>query len=108
MSEQRKMRAELRQGLHQFLMQLYLSYTQTLDKKQVIEQISGVLKEEHEYFTGQTLSMPADVGATLKEIATDYEKKARTSTSYEEQMQYSEDMESLMKAYEILAKERGR
>jgi hypothetical protein len=106
MSEQRKMRSELRQGLHQFLMQLYQSYSQSLDKNLVVEQIVGVLNEQHEYFTGQSMTT-SNLEETMKEIAIQYEKKAKSATAYEEQMRYHEDLDILLKAQEILARERG-
>ena len=106
MSEQRKMRAELRQGLHQFLMQLFFSYSQTLDKQAATEQIAEVLKEQYEYFTG--IGMPTQSDSEIKELASKLEKQASATTDFELQMRYLEDMETLLKAHEILTKERGR
>jgi len=39
MSDQRKARAELRQGLHQFLMQLYFSYTESMGKEEATKAV---------------------------------------------------------------------
>lgn len=40
MSTQRRLRSELKQGLHQFMMSLYNSYLQTLPHEEAVEQIS--------------------------------------------------------------------
>lgn len=107
MSEQRKMRADLRQGLHQFLMQLFFSYNQTMDKKMVVEQIAEILNEQHQYFTGVEMKGSSTTIEELEELAKKYEQKAKSSAEYEEQMRYHEDLDILLKARDILAKERG-
>jgi hypothetical protein len=107
MSEQRKMRAELRQGLHQFLMQLYLSYTQSGDKRAAIDQIVEVLHEQHEYFTGTAMVTKSGAEEELAELAKQFEAKAKATSDYEEQMTYYHNVEALNLALDILVKERG-
>jgi len=48
MSDQRKARAELRQGLHQFLMQLYFSYTESMGKEEATKAVQEVLTEQYQ------------------------------------------------------------
>lgn len=107
MSEQRKMRAELRQGLHQFLMQLYVSYTQTMNKREAVDCISEVMKEEHEYFTGAELPDSSGVFEELTELSKSYEAKAKTTNDYNEQLTYYSKVEAISDVLDILKEERG-
>lgn len=102
MSEQRRIRAELKQGLHQFLMTLYNSYRQTLPHEEAVEQISICLKEEIEYFTKQPLEQEKslDLDGFIQEI----EKRARAERDSVKQYELYEDVENLVHAKEILQK----
>lgn len=101
MSEQRRMRAELHQGLSQFLMQLYFSYTESMGKDDATQHILEVLKEQYEYFSGQGLPTEG-ANDSLRELANSYYKQAQESKVFEEQMHLQEKAEALEKAYDIL------
>lgn len=101
MSEQRKARAELRQGLHQFLMQLYFSYTESMGKQEATKAVQDVLTEQYQYF-GAQVPEEASSGKDLSVLAKELEKRARASQSQEEQMYLYEKVETLMRAIEII------
>lgn len=107
MSEQRKLRAELRQGLHQFLMQLYMSYTQTLDKKTAIEQIVEVLNEQHEYFTGQAMQLSGGSEEELTKLLKTLEDKSKNALTEYDRMTVFQQYETVQETLEILKQERG-
>lgn len=98
MSNQRRMRAELRQGLHQFLMQLFFSYSESLGKQEAMDMILEVLDEQYTYFAGE--SKPK--ASTLSDTARQIEAEARDCQSYDEQMRLYDYVETLVKAQEIL------
>lgn len=102
MSEQRRMRAELKQGLHQFMMSLYRSYQQSLNHEESVKIISTVLEEEYEYFTKQSLQREGSLDLTtqIQEI----ESLARKEKDSVKQHEMYEDLEALVSAQEILAK----
>jgi len=106
MSQQRRMRAELNQGVHQFLMQLYHSYKESMGHEESVGQILEVLQSQHEYFSGETISTGGTVDE-LRMMAKDFESKAKASTVYEEEMIHYEKAVALYNAIEILEKERG-
>ncbi|MFE4029260.1 hypothetical protein ACFX4N_24220 [Priestia sp. YIM B13551] len=102
MSDQRRMRAELKQGLHQFLMTLYKSYLQTLPHEVAVEQISSCLEEEYEYFSKQSIQKenPLDFTTHIQQIET----LARKEKDSVKQHELYEELEALVNAQEILAK----
>jgi hypothetical protein len=57
MSNQRHMRQELRQGLHQFLMSLYLNYKQSMDADNARDTILSCIEEEYEYFAKKQMNV---------------------------------------------------
>lgn len=101
MSEQRRMRAELRQGLHQFLMTLYRSYSQSLDHERAVEQIGKCIKEEFQYFTKQ--SLPEENSSfDFKTIIQQLEKAAKKEPDAYKQMELYTKVETLSNAQEII------
>lgn len=101
MSEQRRMRAELRQGLHQFLMSLYKSYSQSLNHEQAVEQIKECIKEEYQYFTKQSLQ-DEDSSFDFNTIIRQLEKAAKKEQDAYKQMDLYTKMETLSTAQEII------
>lgn len=104
MSDQRKMRSELRQGLHQFLMQIYESYTQTLSQEDAKKVVSECIEEQYKYFFAEGLknnSAKDALTAKLQELT----NKLSESTTFDSQMYYAEKIDSLNAAIEILTKE---
>lgn len=102
MSNQRRMRAELKQGLHQFLMSLYGSYTQSLGHEDAVQQIAACLEEEYKYFTKQAVQQEQslDLETYIRRI----EALAKKEKSPVKQHEIYEDAEALLKVQEILAK----
>lgn len=102
MSTQRRLRSELKQGLHQFLMGLYNSYLQTLPHEEAVEQISICLTEEFKYFTKQAMKQEEslDLGSLINKV----EKRARSERDSAKQFGLYEDVEVLVRAQEILTK----
>lgn len=102
MSEQRRLRSELRQGLHQFMMSLYHSYSQSLSHENAVEQIGECLKEEYEYFTKQQLN--ASKTNSLEITIESLETLARKEKNSVKQHELYEELEAVVNAQEILAK----
>lgn len=100
MSEQRRLRSELKQGLHQFMMTLYNSYTQTLSHEESIVQISKCLVEEYEYFNKESMKKeaPLDLADQIRELET----FAKTEKDPTEQHTIYEHVEILISAQEVL------
>lgn len=103
MSEQRRLRAELKQGLHQFLMSLYHSYTRTTGHEVAIEQISEALEKEYKYFTKESLEKPSQ-SLNLEEVIKLVDSKARKERHAVKQHEYYEELEILTSAQDILVK----
>lgn len=106
MSEQRKMRAELKQGLHQFTMSLYQSYLQSLSHEQATELIVQCLEEEHGYYSQKPLSKPEVTlpPFTLETHIQQVEQLAKKEDSPDKQFEFYNDLETLLSAKEILEK----
>lgn len=102
MSEQRKLRTELKQGLHQFLMTLYHSYTQSMSHEDALQEIAKCIREEHEYFTKHPLAKTPtlDFPRMIKTL----EIRARKEKDATVQMGLYQDAETLMNAQDILSK----
>ena len=103
MSEQRRLRSELKQGLHQFLMTLYNSYRQTNNHEASVEQLASCLSEEYEYFTKEKLNKE-NTSSNLQPLITELEQRARRERDSSEQYALYQDMETLVNAQEILSK----
>lgn len=101
MSYQRKMRAELRQGLHQFMMTIYQSYQSSMSHEGAIEIISNCLKEEFQYFIKDSLKNQSfDFNSLIEKL----EGIARNERDSVKQHEIYEDLEALMNVKEVLAK----
>lgn len=102
MSEQRRVRSELKQGLHQFLMTLYNSYLETAGHEQAVKQLAEVLSEEYTYFTKEPLATKST--SSLQSHITELEQRARRERDSSEQHTLYLDLETLVNAQEILSK----
>ncbi|MGK0536242.1 hypothetical protein [Bacillus sp. 'calajunan'] len=102
MSDQRRLRSELKQGLHQFTMTLYNSYRQTLSHDKSVEQISNCLIEEYEYLTKQVMKQEKtfNLGSLVEKV----EKRAKDEKDPVKQFELYEDVESLLRAQELVTK----
>lgn len=107
MSDQRKMRTELKQGLHQFTMSLYHSYRQSLSHEDALKEITHCLEEEYQYFAKQPLTTPKEPllpAFDLTSYIQTLEKKAKKETTPEKQYEYYDDLEVFMTAQSLLSK----
>lgn len=102
MSEQRKLRSEIKQGLHQFLMTLYHSYKKTMSHDDAIGEIKRCIEEEYEYFT--KIPLQTNPSNNLTSLIKTLEKNAKYEKDPQRQMALYEDLETLMSAQEILLK----
>lgn len=102
MSNQRRVRAELRQGLTQFLMSLYRSYSTSMGHKDAVALIKDVIKEEYEYFVKETMTEDTNdhLSSTIESLA----NRAKTEKNAERQYEIYEDLEVLLSAKEIFKK----
>lgn len=101
MSEQRKVRSELRQGLHQFLMQMYMSYTETQGQDEAKKLVMEVVEEQYRYFSQNSVAE-----STVKEVLTnkinELTVKMESIADYDEQIYFAEKIDALQAAMEIL------
>jgi predicted RNA-binding protein with EMAP domain len=101
MSDQRKVRAELKQGLHQFLMQLYLNYSQTHGQDEAKELVQECIDEEYKYFNPDGLKVASakeELSAKVKELV----DKIDSTDDYDTQLYYAEKVDALQAAIEAL------
>lgn len=102
MSDQRKVRAELKQGLHQFLMQLYVSYSESESINEAKELVLECIEEEYEYFNPNTTlkssSAKEELSAKIQEIV----DKIDSSSDYDTQLYYAEKVDALQAAIDVL------
>lgn len=101
MSEQRRLRSELRQGLHQFLMQMYASYGESNGPDLAREIIKECVEEQYKYFSNDTLH-EKDAKELLKEKIEVLTKKLSEAKDFDTQIYYSEKIDTLSAAIEIL------
>ena len=101
MSEQRRVRSELKQGLHQFLMQLYMSYTETKGQDEAKKLVMEVLEEQYRYFSQNGIAE-----SSMKEVLTnkihELTVKMESVGDYDEQIYFSEKIDVLQAAMGIL------
>jgi len=102
MSNQRKLRSELRQGLHQFTMSLYRSYSQSMSHEDAVEQIAACLREEIEYYTKQAVQQEEESSIQFDTVINDLLQKARAATNATRQMELYQEIETLTSAQEII------
>lgn len=101
MSDQRKYRAELKQGLHQFLMQMYMSYSESMGQEEAREILSECIEEEYEYFNQSSVnksSVKEALSAKIQELT----DKVNSTKDYDAQMFYAEKVDALEAALEAL------
>lgn len=100
MSDQRKMRSELKQGLHQFLMQLYTFYSQTMSEDDAKKAVAECIQEQYQYFFPEGID-----NNQTKEALTDKVKeltdKLNESRTFDSQMYYAERIDSLTAVIEL-------
>lgn len=95
------MRSELRQGLHQFLMQMYASYSEGNSVEVARQIITECIEEQYKYFSEDTLH-EKDAKETLQEKIEKLTEKFNEASDFDTQMYYSEKIDSLSAAIEIL------
>lgn len=100
MSDHRRKRMETLQGLHQFLMHLYIDYSKTTSEQEARDLIVDVLKSEFEFFAG-TLTMDTAKPA-LKERAALLNKMLDKADDYDQKIYIAEKIDALERAVEIL------
>jgi hypothetical protein len=104
MSDQRRMRAELKQGLHQFMMTLYQSYKKTAGHDQAVKEVASCLEEEHLYFLDAPIQQESDPPLSLAAVIAEVERKTKTEKEQNAQYVLYEDLETLLSAQAILNK----
>lgn len=95
------MRSELKQGLHQFLMQMYMSYIESMDGQEAKDLIADCIEEQYEFFSNDALNSKG-AKETLQEKIDELTKKFGEAKDFDTQMYYSEKIDSLSAAIEIL------
>jgi conjugal transfer/entry exclusion protein len=101
MSDVRKMRQELRQGLHQYLMQLYQSYLTTVGEEEAKKIVSEEIKSQYEFFTGETIASDTTLDV-LRQKRSEMKALMNKETDYDGQLFYAEKMDALDAAIEVL------
>lgn len=101
MSEQRRTRAELRQGLHQFLMQIYMSYTETMSQDDAKKVILSVIEEQYEYFSPDSIAMSSTKQVLISRIQ-ELTEKMDAAGDFDTEIYLAEKVDSLQTALDIL------
>lgn len=94
MSEQRRLRNETRQGLHQFLMRLYMSYLETMNEQEAKQLIREVLEEQYQHFGDDSL-VQGSPKETLTELLETLKTRLENCSDFDEQMRYTEQMDAI-------------
>jgi hypothetical protein len=102
MSEQRRYRAELRQGLHQFLMQMYSTYLESHSEEDAKKIVSEILAEQVTFFGGVGSIDSAPLQDVIQSKIKEFDTKLRASSDYDEQMYYTDQIDVLSRAIAIL------
>lgn len=101
MSEQRKYRAELKQGLYQFLMQLYTSYAESHGQDEAKKLVSECIEEQYRYFSPdgiQKSSVKEELSSKIEELTHQLE----SCKDFDTQIYYAEKVDVLQAALEAL------
>lgn len=101
MSDQRKLRADARQGFHQFAMHLYQSYLQTHSEKEAKQLVGESIKEQLRLFMGSDAGY-GDIGEVIQGRIDELKEGLDSAEGYDQQMYYAEQIETLEKTLEIL------
>lgn len=101
MSELAKMRQELRQGLHQYLMQLYMSYLDTMNVEDAKFLVAEEIKEQYQLFLGGKIEANM-VLRVLREKHKEIEELMKKQADYDSQLFYAEKIDALNSAIEVL------
>jgi hypothetical protein len=102
MSDQRKIRADARQGFHQFAMHLYQSYLQGHKEEEAKQLVAESIKEQLRLFMDSDSSY-GDVREIISQKMDELTPKRFSTNDYDEQMYWAEKLSVLEKAMEILA-----
>lgn len=100
MSEQRRSRQELRQGLHQFVMLMYQSYLESQTEDEAKSLVADAIKEQLRLFMGSTSS--GETEELVQKKLGELDKELKGAESYDEQMYFAEKIDTLQQALEIL------
>jgi len=100
LSEQRKKRTELNQGLHQFLMSLYMSYTENMNEEDAKKLVLNAIEEQYAYFSQQSLSSSL-VQEALTEKITQLKNEIDSADDYDTQMYIAEKVDALEAAMRV-------
>lgn len=102
MSDQRRYRQELKQGLHQFVMTMYQSYLETNSVDQAKVLVNEAIKEQQRLFMADDPTF----GESAKEVITrqiqDLKLILDKAQTYDTQMQLAEKIDTLSDALDIL------
>jgi hypothetical protein len=101
MSEQRRYRKELRQGLHQFLMQIYMAYLETHEEDKAKELVREVMIEQFTYFSSTNITVNQATETLLTKVNT-LTEKMNTMKEFDSQLYYAEKIDALNEAISIL------
>lgn len=94
MSEQRRLRSETKQGLHQFLMRLYVSYHDSMTETESKEAIQEILEEQYRFFSPVEIH-ERSVKQVLTERKEELTTKMESSTGFDEQMWLAEKIDAM-------------
>ncbi len=101
MSEQRRVRAEIKQGMHQYLMHMYMSYLQSHNEDEAKALVQEVLQEELQHFNLESVSATSAKEELLSKVS-ELKSKLEKASDYDSQMYYAEQIDALESSIEIL------
>lgn len=101
MSDQRKVRQELRQGLHQFLMHMYTSYSESNSEVDAKGLVLESIEEQYAFFSPDTIATKSTkevINSKVEELTKIMDQQA----DYDSQLYYAEKIDILKAAIEVL------
>ena len=101
MSDQRKVRQELRQGLHQFLMHMYTSYSESNSEVDAKGLVLESIEEQYAFFSPDTIATKS-AKEVIEQKIEELSEFVQEQADYDTQLYYAEKIDALKAAIEVL------
>lgn len=104
MSNLRRTRVELSQGLHQFLMSIYQSYRSSTSSEDALGLIKDKLQEEYVFFAKESMPKDDTLYDELYLFSTKMNEVIQDETDSNEQYKMHAELESIIDALAVIKK----
>lgn len=102
LSEQRRLRAELKQGLHQYLMGMYMSYTESQGPDEAKQLVLQIIEEEYQYFSPEGIKTTSAKDVLTEKAQELTDKMESLKGDYDMQIWYAEKLDAVNAALDVI------